>query len=69
MLTDKHALCQLRYHFEISRKGLAELTGIPEQRLEAIEHGKSNVTPQELYTLIDFMFDHKPQKEAASVRN
>lgn len=67
MLTDKRALRRLRYHFEMSRVGLAECTGIPEQRLEAIEHGKSNVTPQELYTLIDFMFDHKPQGEIINV--
>jgi transcriptional regulator with XRE-family HTH domain len=69
MLTDKHALRQLRYHLEISRNALSEYTDIPEKRLESIERGESNVTPQELFTLIDFMFDRKPQRETAIVRN
>lgn len=69
MMNDARALKQLRYHLEINRAGLAECTGIPEERLWAIEHGNPRVRRRELRTLIDFMFDHKPQGETAIVRN
>lgn len=67
MLTDDKALKQLRFHLEISRAGLAECTGIPEERIWAIEHGNSRVRRRELRTLINFMFDRKPQGELADV--
>jgi hypothetical protein len=67
-MNDARALKNLRYHFELSRNALSEYTDIPEKRLESIERGESNVTPQELFTLIDFMFDRKPQGEVLNVR-
>jgi predicted transcriptional regulator len=56
------ALRLRRFHFEISRRGLAEHTGIPESRLEAIETGRKQPKPKHVRKLVAFMFD-KPIQE------
>jgi transcriptional regulator with XRE-family HTH domain len=55
------ALRLLRFHFEISRRGLAECTGIPENQLEAIETGHKQPKSKHICKLVAFMFDKSMQ--------
>jgi predicted transcriptional regulator len=57
------ALGLMRFHFEISRHGLAECTGIPERQLEAIETGHKQPKQKHVRKLVTFMFDKPIQRQ------